>query len=385
MRFPCFADDYQGLAAATLAAALGAVPHTGIDLQDHRILILGNGPHRVAIAEMLVSAIASEAKVMGWQARQNIYLADDDGLVTATSPHVNREHEETREVLLYSKDIEDADVVEEVRRGYLSPPARAQAPPPPSATALSHLGGIPLAARLCHRGIHGRASGLPVHGAHCGSTLLHAVGLAGVYSGWWRVSSTGCGGVQIVDMVKPTMLISCSSSSRTMRPISDLTVRRMSMHTQRPVLFALSSPRPELSAAQAYHWSDGRAIYANFEAEQEEVTTPRGNVLTPSKVQSVYIFPGLSMGVCVARSLRIKEDQIIAAARTVAGMLTSEDVELGRVLPPVSKVHDVAKQVALTVARTSYEYQIATALPKPTDLEAVIEATMHDPNYIQFG
>lgn len=191
--------------------------------------------------------------------------------------------------------------------------------------------------------------------------------------------------MQIVDMVKPTMLISCSSSSRTMRPISDLTVRRMSMHTQRPVLFALSSPRAELSAAQAYHWSDGRAIYANFEGAQEEVTTPRGNVLTPSKVQSVYIFPGLSMGVCVARSLRIKEDQIIAAARTVAGMLTNEDMELGRVLPPVSKVHDVAKQVALTVARTSYEYQIATALPKPTDLEAVIEATMHDPSYVQFG
>lgn len=114
MRFPCFADDYQGLAAATLAAALGAVPDTGIDLQDHRILILGNGPHRVAIAEMLVSAIASEAKVMGWQARQNIFLADDDGLVTATSPHDNREHEETREVLLYSKDLEDSADVEEV-------------------------------------------------------------------------------------------------------------------------------------------------------------------------------------------------------------------------------------------------------------------------------
>lgn len=188
-----------------------------------------------------------------------------------------------------------------------------------------------------------------------------------------------------MDMVKPTMLISCSSTPRTMRPISDMAVRRMSMHTQRPVIFALSSPRAELSAAQAYHWSDGRAIYANFEGAQEEITTPRGTMLTPSKVQSVYIFPGLCLGVCAARSLRIKEDQIIAAARTVASMLTTEDVELGRVLPPISKVHEVAKQVALTVARSSYEYQIATALPKPADLEAVVDALVHDPSYVQFG
>lgn len=193
------------------------------------------------------------------------------------------------------------------------------------------------------------------------------------------------GRVQIVDMVKPTMLISCSSSSRTMRRISETAVRRMSAHAARPVLFALSSPEEELSAAQAYHWSDGRAIYANFEGEEWEVTTPRGEVLAPSKVQSVYIFPGLSLGVCATRSVRIKEDQIVAAARTVASMLTEEDRERGRVLPPVSRVHEVAKQVALTVARTSYEYGIATALPKPTDLEATIEALVHDPNYVQFG
>lgn len=114
MRFPCFADDYQGLAATALAAALGAAPETGLDLKDHRILILGNGPHRVAIAEMLSSGIAAEAKIMASQARQNIFLVDDDGIVTSTSDHVNRELEETREVLLYSKDLEDSKDIEEV-------------------------------------------------------------------------------------------------------------------------------------------------------------------------------------------------------------------------------------------------------------------------------
>jgi malate dehydrogenase (oxaloacetate-decarboxylating) len=115
MRFPCFADDYQGLAAAVLAATLGAIPDTGMALQDHRILIVGAGPHRVSIAEMICSAISSESKQLRAQARQNIYLSDEDGLVTCTSPHVEREYEETRETLLYAKDLPHTTDLEEVR------------------------------------------------------------------------------------------------------------------------------------------------------------------------------------------------------------------------------------------------------------------------------
>jgi malic enzyme len=99
MVFPCFADDYQGLSAAVLAATLGAVPDTGI------ALVLGSGPHRVCIAEMISSAIALETRGMASEARQNIYLADDDGVVTPNSPHADSEEDEMREVLLYSKDM----------------------------------------------------------------------------------------------------------------------------------------------------------------------------------------------------------------------------------------------------------------------------------------
>jgi malic enzyme len=107
--------------------------------------------------------------------------------------------------------------------------------------------------------------------------------------------------VQIVNFVKPTLLISCTSSPRAVQPITEAAVRSMSRNTARPIIFALSSPTSELSAAQAYHWSDGRAMYANFEGPQEEVVTPEGQILTPSKVQSVYVFPGVALGTCVTR------------------------------------------------------------------------------------
>lgn len=100
------------------------------------------------------------------------------------------------------------------------------------------------------------------------------------------------------------MLISCTSSPGSVQPINEAAVRCMARHTPRPVIFALSSPTSELSAAQAYHWSGGKAMYANFEGPQEEVTTPEGQILMPSKVQSVYVFPGVALGTCVTRCAR---------------------------------------------------------------------------------
>lgn len=114
MKFACFADDYQGLAASVLAAALGAVPDTGIHLRNHRILVLGTGPHRVCIAEMIASAISQESRGMASEARQNIFLFDNDGLVTTDSPHAEREDEEMREILLYAKEIPNSRDIDEV-------------------------------------------------------------------------------------------------------------------------------------------------------------------------------------------------------------------------------------------------------------------------------
>jgi malic enzyme len=76
---------------------------------------------------------------------------------------------------------------------------------------------------------------------------------------------------------------------------------------------------------------------------------------------------------------------MIAAARAVASMVDDDDRLLGRVLPPMSKLHTVAKTVALAVARSAYDAKIATALPKPTDLKETIEKHIYDPSYASFA
>ena len=59
------------------------------------------------------------------------------------------------------------------------------------------------------------------------------------------------------------MFISCSNDLSRPVVISEAAVRALSTHCERPMILALSSPTCELSAAQAYHWSSGKAIYAN--------------------------------------------------------------------------------------------------------------------------
>lgn len=66
-------------------------------------------------------------------------------------------------------------------------------------------------------------------------------------------------------------------------------------------------------------------------------------------------------------------------------MVDDDDRLLGRVLPASSKLHSVAKTVAVAVARSAYEAKIATALPKPADLPDTIDRHIYDPSYLSFA
>lgn len=81
----------------------------------------------------------------------------------------------------------------------------------------------------------------------------------------------------------------------------------------------------------------------------------------------------------------IKQEQLIKAARKVASLVDGDDRALGRVLPPPGKLPEVAKSVAGAVARAAYDCGIATALPKPTDIDAFVEKMAYRPDYVRFA
>ena len=64
---------------------------------------------------MLATTIAQDTRGMAAMARQNIYLADAHGLVTETSEHSSEEEDVAREVLLYAKDMDNMQNLQQVR------------------------------------------------------------------------------------------------------------------------------------------------------------------------------------------------------------------------------------------------------------------------------
>jgi hypothetical protein len=70
---------------------------------------------------------------------------------------------------------------------------------------------------------------------------------------------------EVVDRVKPTMLIGASSVTGS---FTEAIVKEMAAHTDRPIIFPLCSPaaRAEAKPADLIAWTDGRALIATGSA-----------------------------------------------------------------------------------------------------------------------
>ncbi|KAK2075839.1 hypothetical protein QBZ16_001580 [Prototheca wickerhamii] len=201
-----------------------------------------------------------------------------------------------------------------------------------------------------------------------------------------------------VRAVKPTVLIGLSKARPPAWAFGQEVVREMARHCPRPVIMPLSQRDAdgiagfaEVSAADAWEWSDGRALFADaLPKSAPGVPLPpalegESEAFEPRPANVAWVFPGLCHGVFLARSTRLREDMLLAAARAVAEAVTDEDRAAGALYPPLTLLREVAVNVAASVATIAYHSGVATNLPQPLDLHAKAEATMHDPTYRRYS
>jgi malate dehydrogenase (oxaloacetate-decarboxylating) len=87
---PSFNDDIQGTGAVNLAAVLAAVQASGVDMTDHRIVILGVGTAGTGIADQLTAALMA-AGLSAERARSAFWAVDRFGLVEAGDDRMSAE------------------------------------------------------------------------------------------------------------------------------------------------------------------------------------------------------------------------------------------------------------------------------------------------------
>ncbi len=186
--------------------------------------------------------------------------------------------------------------------------------------------------------------------------------------------------VNAIDALEPTALIGVSGVAGS---FGQDVVERMAEHNERPIIFALSNPtsKSECTAEQAYRWSGGRAVFASgspFDPVEFE-----GRRFVPGQGNNVYIFPGVGLGLIESQARHVTDEMFFAAARVLANEVTEDDLALGRVFPPLTRVREVSAAIAAEVARIAWRRGLARA-EEPDDLEATILAAMFEPTYTRY-
>ncbi|WP_028388442.1 NAD-dependent malic enzyme [Legionella fairfieldensis] len=95
-----FNDDIQGTGAVTLAALLAACEVTGINLEDHRIVVFGAGSAGTGISDQIVDAMVRRGLDVK-EAYKRFWLIDRQGLLT----HADLELTEAQKP--YARDMEE--------------------------------------------------------------------------------------------------------------------------------------------------------------------------------------------------------------------------------------------------------------------------------------
>ena len=186
----------------------------------------------------------------------------------------------------------------------------------------------------------------------------------------------GIGLAEVVARVRPTVLIGTSTRAGA---FTETVVRDMAAHAARPVILPMSNPTAlsEAVPADLIRWTGGRALVAT--GSPFNAVDYGGTRYEIGQANNALIFPGLGLGVIAARSRRVTDGMLLAAARAVADMadISAPGAPL---LPRVADLRKTSVAVAAAVARAAAADGVASAT-LDADLAGQVRALMWEPRY----
>ena len=180
-----------------------------------------------------------------------------------------------------------------------------------------------------------------------------------------------------IKTLKPTAIIGVAAVGGT---FTLEVLRTMAEINEQPIVFALSNPtsKAECSAEEAYRHTDGRALFAC--GSPYDPVTLNGKTFVPRQGNNSYIFPGVGLGGIACGATLVTDEMFMAAARTLAGLVTDDDLKQGSLYPALPRIREVSVQIAAAVARVAYRRSLA-AQQKPKNLLAHIKGKVYEARY----
>jgi malate dehydrogenase (oxaloacetate-decarboxylating)(NADP+) len=185
--------------------------------------------------------------------------------------------------------------------------------------------------------------------------------------------------VEAVEALRPTGIIGVSTVPKL---FNREVIQAMARINERPIIFPYSNPtsRSECTAEEAYKWSEGRAVFAS--GSPFPPVEINGRRFVPGQGNNVYIFPAMGMAVFATEATRVTEEMFIVAAQAVAEQVTEEDLSIGLIYPPQSRILEASLHVAERIAAYIFEKGLAR-VPRPDDVRALVRARAYRPVYAE--
>ena len=321
-KYRMFNDDIQGTGAVTLAGLLGAIKISKQDMKNVRVLCAGAGSAGIGVCKQLLDGMVE---------------AGNDLLV----------------VFVVSKQWSYVFVF------FCSGLSRKQAQ---SQFALSTV-----------HGVIGQPSG------ENGNPNYKDGNINPMHIPW--INSDIPDGTKLLDAIKrfkPNVLLGLSTAGGI---FNEEIVRAMGELNERPIILPMSNPtsHAECTPADAYKWTDGRAIVAT--GSPFDPVEFQGKTLFPSQANNMFVFPGIGMAASVSGVQRITDKMLYEAAVAISESLTKEEEEQGRVFPHVRRIRDVSKAVAQAVIEEGHERNLLTKISSVEHLDDLLSRKTYVPFY----
>jgi malate dehydrogenase (oxaloacetate-decarboxylating)(NADP+) len=180
-----------------------------------------------------------------------------------------------------------------------------------------------------------------------------------------------------IKTLTPTAIIGVAAVGGAFTPEVLQAVARIN---ERPIVFALSNPtsKAECSAEEAYRHTDGRALFAC--GSPYDPVKLNGKMFVPRQGNNSYIFPGVGLGAIASGARLVTDEMFMAAAHTLAHLVTEADIEQGSLYPALRRIREVSAHIAAAVVDVAYKHGLAAG-QAPKDLIGYVQAQMYDPHY----
>jgi malolactic enzyme len=152
----------------------------------------------------------------------------------------------------------------------------------------------------------------------------------------------------------------------------------MAKINERPAIMPISNPTKlcEATAKDIIEWSDGRALVVT--GSPSDPVEYKGVTYTIGQANNALLYPGLGLGIIVAKSRVVTDGMLSAAAHGIASL---QDLSKpgAPILPPVENLRQASKLVATAVVEQAIKEGVNRAYI--TDAKTAVENEIWEPVY----